>query len=196
MKVSKELEAKILAMSVSLQRSDAVSFLAPDPPVVSEEAKPNKPKRPRRKKTSELSAQVEQPQVPIQSWPTDIFPSNIIASVVFIGNPLPKERPRMGKGGRVFTPQRTVEYEAKIASLLKECVGDLPVDSTSEFGLRCRFFRGDRRRVDCDNLIKAVSDAANGIAWGDDSQIVEVMGKLIKGCREARAEILVYRIRD
>lgn len=35
------------------------------------------------------------------------------------------------------------------------------------------FYMQDRRRVDYDNLAKLVTDALNGVAYVDDSQIVE-----------------------
>ena len=30
------------------------------------------------------------------------------------------------------------------------------------------------KKVDVDNLAKAVMDALNGVAWGDDSQVVKI----------------------
>ena len=40
--------------------------------------------------------------------------------------------------------------------------------------LAVQLWLGDRRRRDADNAAKAVMDALNGIAWGDDSQVAKL----------------------
>ena len=39
----------------------------------------------------------------------------------------------------------------------------------------CIFFRSNRHRIDADNMVKQVFDAANGICWGDDYQVTAQM---------------------
>lgn len=47
---------------------------------------------------------------------------------------------------------------------------------TGNVGLVCLFFRPDRQRIDVDNLLKHVCDAANGVLWVDDTQCTAIAG--------------------
>jgi len=84
------------------------------------------------------------------------------------GDPIPKERPRKGKGGRVYTPRRTVKAEADLGFRFRMArLGD-PLDG--KIALVAIFFGG---RGDSDNLLKLVMDAGTkAAAWGDDRQII------------------------
>lgn len=142
------------------------------------------------------SADLQPVVQPIECWPYPVDAADIVASVVYVGTPLAKSRPRFGRGGRVYTPQTTKVYEANIKALLLHAVGLGNVDAESCFALRCRFYRHDRQRIDCDNLMKAISDAANKAVWKDDSQVVEIMGRLTLADSKPRVEVLIYRILD
>ncbi len=84
------------------------------------------------------------------------------------GNPIPKARARVLRTGRTYTPIATQEHE----ELVRYCARHLrPTDH--EVRMVLHFFRGDRRRCDWDNLAKTVTDAINGVAYEDDSQIVQ-----------------------
>jgi len=98
------------------------------------------------------------------------------------GPPVPKARARVfvTKAGKIraVTPQRTRDAEEAIGWALKLAWRQEP-DATSLFGVSCRFVlsrtkAGKERRVDGDNLWKAVGDAGNGVVWHDDSQIRKV----------------------
>lgn len=86
------------------------------------------------------------------------------------GPPVAKGRPRFGKG-RVYTPPETVAYERKVrfyaaSAGVQKAEGGVCLIAT--------FFLPDRRRGnDWDNLGKLIADACNGLAYSDDSQIVE-----------------------
>jgi Holliday junction resolvase RusA-like endonuclease len=125
-----------------------------------------------------------------------IDPKDMVVSVTYSGQPLPKERPRFSAKGWAYTGQRTRYYERALSLLFKVQVGPGKVDSRSAFAVACRFFRSDRARVDVDNLLKSVLDAANGVVWADDSQVVEVRASLHKAQEEPRAEVVIYRLRD
>lgn len=86
------------------------------------------------------------------------------------GEPVPKQSTRFGKGRAYQSPkveafERKVRFYA-IAQKLQRLAGPLSVSAA--------FYLGNARRVDLDNLWKGVSDALNGVAWEDDSQLVEV----------------------
>ncbi len=94
------------------------------------------------------------------------------------------------------TQSEACEYEDAIRSTLLDLLDGTPPDSTSRFGLRCVFYRGNKQRIDCDNLLKTVSDVANGVVWTDDSQVVEVFGRLFLASERPRVEIAIYRVDD
>lgn len=83
------------------------------------------------------------------------------------GDPVPQARPRISCVG-AWTPERTKGWRDLIAWRAKEAKlekWDGRITLYCDFGLRTK------RRVDLDNLVKAVMDALTGIAWDDDSQV-------------------------
>lgn len=48
-----------------------------------------------------------------------------------------------------------------------------------------------QRRGDLDNVLKAALDALNGVAWADDSQVVELHAKRRDDKHNPRLEVLV-----
>lgn len=94
-----------------------------------------------------------------------------------IGEPVPKERPRRGRNGQWYTPERTRMYEELVGwtwrqTRLKPIPGPLVV--------RLEFILAKRDK-DLDNLVKSVLDGLNGVAWQDDSQIVHLAAGKTKG---------------
>ena len=96
--------------------------------------------------------------------------------------PKVKQRPRMTRRGRVFTPAATLEHEAKIAEMWRKKFGrrkplEGPVLVSVDFdkhGMWVEVAPTDLpslMRGDIDNYLKAVLDALNGIAYVDDKQI-------------------------
>ncbi len=108
------------------------------------------------------------------------------------GNPIPKGRHRSGQG-RHYTPQATREWEhlCQQAAMIT-MVGRGPMEGDVAFSMV--FYRGNRRRVDVDNLIKAASDGFNGVLWHDDSQVVAALP--IKGYdkENPRVEVRVMEL--
>lgn len=89
------------------------------------------------------------------------------------GTPVSKERPRKGKGGRMYTPAKTVAAEQQIEWLCKSAMkGARPLDGPVEVNLA--FVVPDRRVRDLDNMAKTVLDAMNKLAYTDDSQIIRL----------------------
>lgn len=104
-----------------------------------------------------------------------------------------KQRPRFANG-RVYTPGQTVNYE----NLVKLCYSDysmlnkwkalegairaeievfMPIPKSDSKLVKARKREGHIRPIikpDLDNAAKSILDALNGIAYKDDSQVVEV----------------------
>ena len=110
-------------------------------------------------------------------------------TVTIPGEPVSKGRPRMTKRGHTYTPKRTVDYERMVQTLFHAQYGSpilegpillqldlyFQIPKSRSKAVRKRMQQGlDRpcKRPDIDNCMKSVSDALNGIAYKDDSQIV------------------------
>lgn len=86
------------------------------------------------------------------------------------GDPVPKQSFRYSAHGG-YTDPRVTAWQEQISYIARQNIVepiDGPVSLTLEFYLR------DNRRVDADNLSKAVCDALNGIAYKDDRQIIDL----------------------
>ena len=110
--------------------------------------------------------------------------------IVLLGQPRGKERPRMGRGGHVYTPVKTKDYEAWLKFGAQEVMGDRPpLDGPLRVDLRIvipipQSWTQKRRaaalagiemptkKPDLDNIMKMI-DALNLVAFVDDAQIVE-----------------------
>jgi Holliday junction resolvase RusA-like endonuclease len=90
------------------------------------------------------------------------------------GPPVSKGRPRFA-AGRVFTPKTTTDYERKVGLCARTAaVGARPPQLppfTGEVSASLAFYLPTARRVDIDNLCKAILDGCNGVLWADDSQV-------------------------
>jgi len=92
------------------------------------------------------------------------------------GEPRPKQSFRVsGRGG--YTPARVKSWQTDVACdatiAMREIVRfNLPFQT--DLAVTLEFTLGDHRRIDLDNLSKAVLDGLNGIVYADDRQIVEL----------------------
>ena len=112
------------------------------------------------------------------------------------GKPQGKQRPRFSRISKtVYTPTKTAKYEKQIAKAYTESGGKcIPADcyvsvSVSAFfpvpksyskkkRENCleRILRPDKK-PDMDNILKVVLDALNEVAYEDDKQVVELIGR-------------------
>lgn len=122
-------------------------------------------------------------------------PLEIVLKLTFDGNPLAKSRPRFSRG-RVYNPQKNEDYEEALGWAMKAELGQHEMDDINEFGLSCNFYRSTAQRIDVDNMIKTVCDAANNIVWKDDAQCIEVYGRVFRRDKNPRTEMVIYRIPD
>ena len=108
--------------------------------------------------------------------------------LIIPGQPCAKGRPRLGKYG-TYTPEKTVNYETLVKQLYimqnhrKQLEGALQmrviaympiIKSTSKKNAELMRMGNIRptKKPDWDNIGKIISDALNGLAYHDDSQIV------------------------
>lgn len=118
-----------------------------------------------------------------------------ILELTLLGDPISKGRPRMGKNGHAYTPERTKSAErAAQAQMMEAMLGQEP--ATAELGLAVEFHCATKRATDGDNMLKLVTDAANGIVFADDSQIMEWYCRIYRGVgkKDAKTMILVYEL--
>jgi len=130
--------------------------------------------------------------------------------LVISGEPNAKQRARFSsrRSGRVFsyTPKKTRDYETYVRELFAfKFPGFVPLEGAVR--MTVDIYRGipkstsNRRaqkmeaalirpttKPDASNVLKSIEDGLNGIAYRDDSQIVEVIAKKYYSCRP-RVEI-------
>ena len=119
-----------------------------------------------------------------------------------------KERPRMGRNGRIYTPDSTHKYE----KLVRERYGDnksfekkfiimkiifwfeIPKSYSKEKRQDCAegFIRPSRG--DIDNYIKSILDGLNKVAYEDDKYIYKIEAEKRYTEYEARTEITIEEL--
>lgn len=109
------------------------------------------------------------------------------------GRPVGKGRPRFTKNGHCWTPEKTVAYERDIKMAYWSTSGHRKYEADKALAVdivlyyprpksmakykRLMAQKGILRPIvkpDVDNVIKAILDALNGVAFEDDRQIVQV----------------------
>lgn len=112
------------------------------------------------------------------------------------GLPVPKGRPKLStRGGfvRAYTPAKTRSYEQQVAiygklaiktplkgPLRVELTFTLPIPSSTPKRVNL-VGQPHIKKPDLTNLVKAVEDGLNGIAYLDDSQICELTARKVYG---------------
>lgn len=127
--------------------------------------------------------------------------------IVLAGPPMGKQRVRATKAGHIYTPERTVNYEAALAFAAQQVMADRPLyDGPLAVMIEARTpiaeskpkkWRADAlagkirptKKPDLDNIAKMM-DALNLIVWADDAQIVELSARKIYSDKPA----LVVRV--
>lgn len=104
-------------------------------------------------------------------------------SQVFKFKPRVKQRPRLGRRGRVFTPAQTLEFENKVKSEYNGPLAEYPVDvSISLYKDKFRVTITEHvdhspsgLRGDIDNYAKAILDGLNKVAYTDDRLVKKLL---------------------
>ncbi len=124
-----------------------------------------------------------------------------------IGKPKPKERPRFSKKGFCFTPKNTAmfenlvkheAYEAMKKQNLNRFETQVEVSIIAYFETTKSMFSTKKQREiipeliragklrpskkpDIDNIVKAIMDGLNGVAYKDDALVVKIMAQKFYG---------------
>ena len=120
------------------------------------------------------------------------------------GDPVAKARPRaamVAGRARLYTPAKTEKYEARVALFAQQAMAGRPVMAgpvalsvTALFPIPASWPKKRQaaaragteqhtKRPDLDNILKAIKDGMNGVAWKDDSQVC-----VLRECRKGYSD--------
>lgn len=105
-----------------------------------------------------------------------------MTAIVFTipGKPVPKKRPRAGKGGHFYTPKATRDYEAHVNWHAFGALAKLPLEQRhawprrATFEVELRVVPGSAAFSDVDNVAKSILDGCNAVLWDDDKQVAKL----------------------
>lgn len=122
----------------------------------------------------------------------------LIAEWSVSGEPISKARARFTKFGSktvAYTPEKTKQGEHRVAWEFRAAGGRFNKDTETAYAVHATFFNGTMQRRDVDNMLKLILDGLNGVAYPDDTQVLEVWGRKAKVEKaDARTEIKLYSI--
>lgn len=129
------------------------------------------------------------------------------------GSPQGKARPRMTKTGHVYTPNETVAYEKKVRSayhafsneagyfndepliVFIDAFYEIPKSTTKK--AMCEIMKLNKlptKKPDTDNIAKIICDALNGVAYGDDKQVVDLQVRKWFTLRHPRVTVYISEV--
>lgn len=124
----------------------------------------------------------------------------MVIDFVVYGSPKGKARPRFTKSGAVYTPKATKDYENMIRQSYIGSGGISFGEQAVTIQVVAEFERAKSNKrsfaiikPDLDNIIKAVLDGLNGIAFNDDKQVVEIRAKK-RYCNPGGTPALAVRV--
>lgn len=131
--------------------------------------------------------------------------TNVIAFTI-PGKPFPKERPRFSRG-KVHTPKATVQFEKMVGELASLYVREplagpvrvsvtaifKPAPSWSKKKTQKHLGKPHTQTPDADNLMKAILDGLNGVAFIDDAQVADQQCRKLWG-EEAKTIVTIQEI--
>jgi len=109
------------------------------------------------------------------------------------GEPMGKQRPKFARAGQytmTYTPTKTMNYETLVKEMYVISKGQYYENQQLKINVKAYFSipKSKSKKVqeamkngwirpvktpDCDNILKIICDALNGIAYQDDKQIIE-----------------------
>lgn len=114
---------------------------------------------------------------------------------VIPGKPFAKQRPRMTRQGRAYTPKETVSFERTVAQYAMSA-GATPIAGPVKIRIAAVFeppaswsqkkkdahlWTPHTQRPDLDNCLKAILDGLNRIAFADDGQVCSIQCRKMWG---------------
>jgi Holliday junction resolvase RusA-like endonuclease len=129
--------------------------------------------------------------VSVSASPSRRVDVSAVLAFVVPGPPQPKERPRVGRRGHVYTPRRTSSYEATVRAHALAAVGRAAWRRVpgARYSVTLDVYFPDARRRDLDNACKSILDACNGVAFADDSEVDEL--HVVRAVDRARPRVEV-----
>lgn len=118
------------------------------------------------------------------------------ASFTIPGDPVPKGRPRLGKGGNVITPQATKDAEKRVRQIFSDALPDWEAEPDCTYGYLIEFRTAGGSKVDMDNATKLIWDALNNLFYADDIQVGDSYLHLVRGQGEPGVEVMLFRVVD
>lgn len=115
-------------------------------------------------------------------------------SIAFVHDADPKSKARArvvrGRTGKMtaYTPGETSAAQDHLSLSWRQATRGKTYDGC--LAIACVFFRPNRQRIDVDNMVKLVLDAATKAhVWFDDSQVVTIVARLEMDVARPRTEI-------
>lgn len=109
------------------------------------------------------------------------------------GPPVPCGRPRVTRSGHTFLPKRTRDYENRVRCIAQSTFSE-PLKGPVV--LHIFFLCHNNMRRDVDNLAKSIMDGINGVAFLDDSQIVDLRVQKFVSKEAPCAIVGVFPVKD
>jgi Holliday junction resolvase RusA-like endonuclease len=109
-----------------------------------------------------------------------------VIKFVINARPQPKERSRSTRRGHHYTPQRTVNFELTVAAEFRAqhpfheiLTGPVGMSVDIQFKRPKTVKKGywHTSPGDASNIVKAIEDGLNRVAWVDDRQVADVYAK-------------------
>lgn len=131
--------------------------------------------------------------------------------IIIPGECVPKARPRVKKIGYAYTEPKTLRYENYVRKIFKQHC-DQPTDKPVRMTIHVvrdipkswskkKYYDAIEGKIkattrpDVDNYIKGLLDAANGILFNDDNQVIDLRVTKCYG-PDAMVKILLEEIND
>ena len=122
----------------------------------------------------------------------------VVCLAIVPGEPTPKKRPRCSRGRAHSAEGQKAAEDAFAWAVKAQNVGMEPATGAVRvlltFYSRYSFTHYPQRRQDADNAIKHCLDSLNAVAWIDDTQVIELHARMVRGAVEPRTVIVVYAL--
>jgi len=136
----------------------------------------------------------------------------LLLELTIPGKPVPKGRPRVTRSGTTYTPARTKRFERAVGLIARSkgpefqadgplrlevtCVYGRPGSNAPKVSGRVPCDRGGSHYPDADNVLKAVADGLEGIAYANDKQLAQVEASKVFGAEgeQSCTEVRLWRL--